>query len=104
MAKASLLVLKVAMILISLGWVSLWLLKPTQLWTRKWHAAEESASTTVFSYNGTTLTSLEVYLKRSLEAKKFLSLHYIIFFPKYVFINYYRVQLKLSLLKSIMAI
>ncbi|KAL1810358.1 hypothetical protein ACET3Z_027348 [Daucus carota] len=52
MAKASILILKVVMILISMGWISVWLLKPTQLWTRKWKAAEKCASTTVFGYNG----------------------------------------------------
>lgn len=55
MAKTSILVLKVAMILVSMGWVSVWLLKPTQLWTRKWKVAEKSASTTVFGYNGLDL-------------------------------------------------
>ncbi|KAK1363159.1 Ferric reduction oxidase 8 [Heracleum sosnowskyi] len=52
MAKASILILKIAMILVTMGWVSVWLLKPTQLWTRKWKVAEKSASTTVFGYNG----------------------------------------------------
>ncbi|KAK9278533.1 hypothetical protein L1049_028102 [Liquidambar formosana] len=46
------LVLKVLMILICAGWVSLWLLKPTELWTRKWKGAEDSAKTTVFGYYG----------------------------------------------------
>ncbi|KAF3436937.1 hypothetical protein FNV43_RR19690 [Rhamnella rubrinervis] len=39
--------LKVLMILISAGWVSLWILKPTQLWTRKWKEAEDRSKTTV---------------------------------------------------------
>ncbi|KAM7475490.1 hypothetical protein LguiB_022733 [Lonicera macranthoides] len=52
MAKASLLILKVLILLLCFGWLSLWLLKPTQLWTKKWRQAEERASTTVFGYNG----------------------------------------------------
>lgn len=32
------------------GWISLWLLKPTEFWTRKWKVAEESARTTLFGY------------------------------------------------------
>ncbi|XP_059657968.1 ferric reduction oxidase 8, mitochondrial [Cornus florida] len=44
--------LRVLMILICAGWVSVWILKPTQLWTRKWKGAEGSATTTVFGYNG----------------------------------------------------
>ncbi|KAF8399776.1 hypothetical protein HHK36_015646 [Tetracentron sinense] len=52
MAKATLLVLKLLMILISTGWVCVWLLKPTELWTKSWHKAEESAGKTVFGYNG----------------------------------------------------
>lgn len=67
MAKASLLVLKVLILLLCFGWLSLWLLKPTQLWTKKWHGAEESASTTVFSYNGTDFVFFQ---KLSEEIKK----------------------------------
>ncbi|CAK9137552.1 unnamed protein product [Ilex paraguariensis] len=52
MARASLSILKLVMIIICAGWISLWLLKPTELWTRKWHGAEESARTTAFGYNG----------------------------------------------------
>ncbi|KAA8542227.1 hypothetical protein F0562_023379 [Nyssa sinensis] len=53
MASTSLLVLlKIVMILICAGWVSLWILKPTELWTRKWKGAEQSAMNTVFRYNG----------------------------------------------------
>lgn len=52
MGNTILVILKLLMILISLGWVSLWLLKPTQFWTRKWRGAEEIAATTVFDYNG----------------------------------------------------
>lgn len=53
MAKAILGILKVLMILIFSGWISLWILKPTELWTRKWKGAEESARTTLFGYYGT---------------------------------------------------
>lgn len=53
MARATLLaVLKVLMALIFAAWVSLWILKPTQLWTRKWKAAEDRARATVFGYYG----------------------------------------------------
>nr|XP_023900422.1 ferric reduction oxidase 8, mitochondrial [Quercus suber]POE50795.1 ferric reduction oxidase 8, mitochondrial [Quercus suber] len=53
MAKSILLaILKASMILIFTGWIALWLLKPTDLWTRKWKGAEESARTTVFGYYG----------------------------------------------------
>ncbi|OMP09353.1 Cytochrome b245, heavy chain [Corchorus olitorius] len=53
MGKASiLLVLKVSMISICTGWITLWLLKPTNFWTKKWKAAEASAKDTVFGYSG----------------------------------------------------
>ncbi|XP_057479906.1 ferric reduction oxidase 8, mitochondrial [Actinidia eriantha] len=53
MANPSLLVfLKLVMVLLCAVWVSLWVLKPTQVWTRKWKQAEESAASTVFGYNG----------------------------------------------------
>ncbi|KAG2678784.1 hypothetical protein I3760_11G020100 [Carya illinoinensis] len=53
MAKAILLAItKVLMILLFTGWISLWLLKPTQLWTRKWKGAEETATSTVLGYYG----------------------------------------------------
>ncbi|KAF8378228.1 hypothetical protein HHK36_029567 [Tetracentron sinense] len=53
MANATLLpVLKVSMILLSAGWVCVWLLKPTELWSKSWHIAEDSANTTIFGYYG----------------------------------------------------
>uniref|UniRef100_A0A2P2K0M8 Ferric reductase oxidase n=1 Tax=Rhizophora mucronata TaxID=61149 RepID=A0A2P2K0M8_RHIMU len=52
-----LLTLKVLMVLAFAGWVSLWLLKPTKLWTRKWKGAEESAALTVFGYYGLDFTT-----------------------------------------------
>lgn len=53
MGKAAVVILlKVLMILLSTAWLSLWLLKPTNLWTRKWKAAESSARNTVFGYYG----------------------------------------------------
>lgn len=62
MAKAILGILKVLMILIFSGWISLWILKPTELWTRKWKGAEESARTTLFGYYGYILeTSSKKY-------------------------------------------
>lgn len=54
MAKSTLLfVLKALMALIFAAWISLWLLKPTQLWTEKWKGAEDAARNTVFGYYGT---------------------------------------------------
>ncbi|KAG5524879.1 hypothetical protein RHGRI_031524 [Rhododendron griersonianum] len=47
-----LVVLKLLMIIVFSGWVSLWLLKPTEMWTQKWKGAEERATATVFGYNG----------------------------------------------------
>ncbi|RZC92468.1 hypothetical protein C5167_041811 [Papaver somniferum] len=44
--------LKLLLILISAVWVSLWLLKPTKLWTKSWHKAEDNARETVFGYYG----------------------------------------------------
>ncbi|GMQ09964.1 hypothetical protein CsSME_00053158 [Camellia sinensis var. sinensis] len=56
MASTSLLViLKLLMILLCAGWISLWLLKPTDLWATKWKGAEDNASNTVFGYNGLDL-------------------------------------------------
>ncbi|KAL3628890.1 hypothetical protein CASFOL_027936 [Castilleja foliolosa] len=52
MTKIILLILKLLLILIFAGWVSLWVLKPTELWTKKWKQAEEKASSSVFGYNG----------------------------------------------------
>ncbi|KAM1129033.1 hypothetical protein ACFX2J_038761 [Malus domestica] len=53
MAKSTLLfVLKALMALIFAAWISLWLLKPTQLWTKKWKGAEDAARNTVFGYYG----------------------------------------------------
>lgn len=51
--QASLLgLLKILMILICAGWVSLWLLKPTDLWTKKWKVAENRARNTVIGSYG----------------------------------------------------
>ncbi|XP_010248638.1 PREDICTED: ferric reduction oxidase 8, mitochondrial [Nelumbo nucifera] len=52
MTSILLTVLKVLMILIFASWVCLWLLKPTELWTKSWHKAEDSARNTFFGYNG----------------------------------------------------
>ncbi|KAL4278259.1 hypothetical protein GQ457_03G031010 [Hibiscus cannabinus] len=53
MGKAgAVLALKVMMILIFTAWMSLWFLKPTNLWTRRWKAAERSARNTLFGYHG----------------------------------------------------
>ncbi|KAK7330537.1 hypothetical protein VNO77_24732 [Canavalia gladiata] len=53
MASTALLaILKLLIIVICVGWISLWLLKPTQIWTRKWKHAEDSANDTIFGYYG----------------------------------------------------
>ncbi|KAL8244033.1 hypothetical protein R6Q59_010291 [Mikania micrantha] len=47
MAKSFLLLLlKFLMILLAIVWASIWVMKPTQIWTRKWKEAEEAARTT----------------------------------------------------------
>ncbi|KAL8465577.1 hypothetical protein ACS0TY_034892 [Phlomoides rotata] len=45
-------ILKLLLILIFAGWVSLWVLKPTLFWTRKWKEAQEQTSASMFGYNG----------------------------------------------------
>lgn len=40
------------MILIFTCWVSLWVLKQTEFWTRKWKKAEQKAAASAFGYNG----------------------------------------------------
>ncbi|XP_062116160.1 ferric reduction oxidase 8, mitochondrial [Humulus lupulus] len=53
MAETALLtVLKILMTLICACWVSLWILKPTQMWTRRWKEAEDRFRPTVFGYYG----------------------------------------------------
>lgn len=53
MARATVLaLLKALMILVFTGWVALWILKPTEMWTRKWKGAEDTARGTVFGYYG----------------------------------------------------
>lgn len=53
MARATVLaLLKASMILLFAGWVALWILKPTEMWTKKWKGAEDSAGGTVFGYYG----------------------------------------------------
>ncbi|XP_042500888.1 ferric reduction oxidase 8, mitochondrial [Macadamia integrifolia] len=52
MTSTIMLVLKALMILIFATWVCVWLLKPTETWSKSWHTAEESVRTTFFGYNG----------------------------------------------------
>lgn len=53
MAETALLIaLKMLMVLICAGWVSLWLLRPTQIWSKKWKDAEERLRPTVLGYYG----------------------------------------------------
>lgn len=53
MASSTLLAtLKLLIIFIFAAWISLWILKPTQVWTKKWKHAEQSANNTIFGYYG----------------------------------------------------
>ncbi|XP_059304001.1 ferric reduction oxidase 8, mitochondrial [Lycium ferocissimum] len=52
MTKILSLLLKLLIVLIFAGWVSLWLLKPTQLWTKSWKIAENKASTSLLTQAG----------------------------------------------------
>ncbi|KAK1407217.1 hypothetical protein QVD17_38831 [Tagetes erecta] len=52
MAKSFHLFLKFLMIILALVWVSIWVMKPTQIWTRKWKRAEDAAKTTRIGSNG----------------------------------------------------
>ena len=55
--------IEVFMILLCAGWVSLWLLKPTDLWTRKWRVAENTARASVFGYYGILVCMLCSFLQ-----------------------------------------
>ncbi|KAL8158878.1 hypothetical protein V2J09_000415 [Rumex salicifolius] len=44
--------LSILMALILSGWVCLWFLKPTDIWTKKWHKAEANLYKIIFRYNG----------------------------------------------------
>lgn len=48
----SLALLKVVMFLICITWISVWILKPTNLWTRKWKEVEDTVRNTVLGYYG----------------------------------------------------
>lgn len=53
MVKAiHLILLKLSIVIICLAWIGLWLVKPTKLWTRLWHGAEDNARITIVSYFG----------------------------------------------------
>eukprot|EP01018_Ginkgo_biloba_P025258 Gb_17654 [translate_table: standard] len=52
MAKAACLSLKVLMLVIFSGWVSLWIIKPTRFWTKLWYHVERKTSTPAFGYSG----------------------------------------------------
>ena len=67
MVKPFLLALKLLMVSLALGWISIWVLKPTQLWTRKWKAAEDAARTTVFGSSGKIL---KLEAKNGLKRRK----------------------------------
>uniref|UniRef100_A0A7N0VER0 FAD-binding FR-type domain-containing protein n=1 Tax=Kalanchoe fedtschenkoi TaxID=63787 RepID=A0A7N0VER0_KALFE len=72
-------VLKVLMVLICVTGIALWLVKPTKLWTRIWHGAEDRARTTVFRYYGLNFSAytfpiialaIIVYLYVDLQPKR----------------------------------
>lgn len=71
MAKSFLIVLKFLMVLLAVVWVSIWVMKPTQIWTRKWKKAEDAAKTTVFGSNGNFLKLIEVINKLKLDTQMF---------------------------------
>lgn len=52
MENTTLVILKMLMIFICAAWIALWILKPTNLWTKLWHEAEDRARPTLFGYNG----------------------------------------------------
>lgn len=52
MENTALVILKMLMILICAAWIALWILKPTNLWTKIWHEAEDRARPTLFGYYG----------------------------------------------------
>ncbi|KAM7274345.1 hypothetical protein ACFE04_029009 [Oxalis oulophora] len=49
MAKLTFL-LQLVIILISVAWITIWVLKPTTFWNKTWKQAEDSANSTVFGY------------------------------------------------------
>lgn len=49
--------LKLLLFLIFAGWLSVWLLKPTQLWTKTWKLAEKKASASFLTQSGEVLIS-----------------------------------------------
>ncbi|XP_009798364.1 ferric reduction oxidase 8, mitochondrial isoform X1 [Nicotiana sylvestris] len=61
MTKIPSFLLKLLLVLIFAGWVSLWLLKPTQLWTKTWKIAEAKASTSFLTQTGPTGLNFAVY-------------------------------------------
>ena len=53
MAKVlTLLVLRLLMNLLLIGWISLWIIKPTTIWIQSWRQAEDTARHTFFGYYG----------------------------------------------------
>ncbi|CAO2826413.1 unnamed protein product [Amaranthus hypochondriacus] len=53
MAKTMLLtILKTLLMLIFSVWIILWLLKPTNVWTKSWKQVEDDLQTTIIKYNG----------------------------------------------------
>ncbi|CAN8253507.1 unnamed protein product [Cochlearia groenlandica] len=44
--------LVLVMNLLLIGWISLWIIKPTSLWIRSWHQAEDTIKNTFFGYYG----------------------------------------------------
>ncbi|CAH2070596.1 unnamed protein product [Thlaspi arvense] len=48
----TLLVLRLLMNLLLIGWLSLWIIKPTTLWIQSWRQAEDTIKHTFFGYYG----------------------------------------------------
>lgn len=71
MAKSFHLLLKFVTILLALFWVSVWVMKPTRIWTRKWKEAEDAARTTVIGSNG----NIELHVISNLKFVLTMFLH-----------------------------
>ncbi|KAL4193394.1 hypothetical protein AMTRI_Chr06g176670 [Amborella trichopoda] len=53
MSSASLqIILKVLMLIISVSWACLWLLRPTELWKRSWREAEQRTTNSLYGISG----------------------------------------------------
>lgn len=49
-------VLNLSMIILFAAWICIWILKPTNVWKRSWHVAEDRANATFLGDYGTNLS------------------------------------------------